>query len=442
MQIPLRIRLGLAFVLLLLAGWSIGLAQSGQVIPMPKFAVYDSNGDPCSGCKLYSYAAGTTTPQDTYTSSALSTPNANPVVMDSAGRATIFLSPSLSYKFTLKTSADVDIWTVDNVVGPFSGVITVSVGNTRGVQITRSGAASGLSIASTGGSGKTWGLESTTSGELKIQDDADGSPRFQLGSGDNASVVTTGTFTVSGGNLAITGTSPNTVSASTNGAIAWTVTNSSTGAAAYSAYNAVDSAGNTTRMLQLGSSFTSTGAYTQKGGLLQATGNGGLSLDASDAAGTMRFFTGGNTTARMTIDASGRFTQTSQPAFLAYNSASDLTVAGISTTLEFDTEVTDRAGNFAANTFTAPVTGDYLLCAESYIGNSSGSLFLSIVTSNRSYRIGISTSAVATVQGGCVMADMDASDTATVTATYTAGTADIYGGSVPLVTYFSGRLLG
>ena len=87
---------------------------TGNVIPDPIFTGIDANGNPISGGKLYAYAAGTTTPQDTYTSSALTSANPNPVVLDSAGRATIFLS-SDSYKFILKTSADVLVWEVDNV---------------------------------------------------------------------------------------------------------------------------------------------------------------------------------------------------------------------------------------------------------------------------------------------------------------------------------------
>jgi hypothetical protein len=86
----------------------------GNVIPDPIFTGLDSDGNPLNGGKLFAYEAGTSTPQDTYTSSVLTTPNANPVVLDSAGRATIFLS-SNSYKFILKTSADVTVWTVDNV---------------------------------------------------------------------------------------------------------------------------------------------------------------------------------------------------------------------------------------------------------------------------------------------------------------------------------------
>ena len=47
---------------------------------------FDSSGNPLTGGLLYSYAAGTTTPQATYTSSAGSTAHTNPIVLDAAGR--------------------------------------------------------------------------------------------------------------------------------------------------------------------------------------------------------------------------------------------------------------------------------------------------------------------------------------------------------------------
>lgn len=81
---------------------------------------FDSNGVPLSGGKLYTYAAGTTTPQATYTTVSGSTPHTNPVILDSAGRVSsggeIWLT-SQSYKFILKTSTDVLIATYDNITG-------------------------------------------------------------------------------------------------------------------------------------------------------------------------------------------------------------------------------------------------------------------------------------------------------------------------------------
>lgn len=81
---------------------------------------FDNNGQPLSGGKIYTYAAGTTTPQATYTSASGVTPHANPIVLDSTGRVPggeIWLTENVSYKFAIETSLAVLIGTYDNVVG-------------------------------------------------------------------------------------------------------------------------------------------------------------------------------------------------------------------------------------------------------------------------------------------------------------------------------------
>lgn len=80
---------------------------------------FDNNGVILSGGKLYTYAAGTSTPATTYTSSAGNVAHTNPIVLDSAGRvpSEIWLTSGSSYKFILKTSADVTIGTYDNITG-------------------------------------------------------------------------------------------------------------------------------------------------------------------------------------------------------------------------------------------------------------------------------------------------------------------------------------
>jgi hypothetical protein len=81
---------------------------------------FTNNGVPLAGGLIYTYAAGTTTPVATYTSSSGATPHANPIVLDSGGRVAsgeIWLTTTTVYKFVLKTSADVTIATYDNVGG-------------------------------------------------------------------------------------------------------------------------------------------------------------------------------------------------------------------------------------------------------------------------------------------------------------------------------------
>jgi hypothetical protein len=84
---------------------------------------FGNNGLPLAGGKLFSYAAGTTTPLATFTSISGATPHANPIILDSAGRvpSQVWLTAASAYKFTLKTSADVEIWTKDNISGIETG---------------------------------------------------------------------------------------------------------------------------------------------------------------------------------------------------------------------------------------------------------------------------------------------------------------------------------
>lgn len=82
----------------------------------PKFQMITSAGAPLSGGKLYTYESGTATNKATYSDRALTTPNANPVVLDTRGEATIYLGQG-AYKFILKDSTDVEIWTMDGIYG-------------------------------------------------------------------------------------------------------------------------------------------------------------------------------------------------------------------------------------------------------------------------------------------------------------------------------------
>lgn len=105
---------------------------TATIAPAPKHQFFTDAGAVAASYKLFTYLAGTTTKEATYTDSALSSANTNPIVLDSAGRATIFLSAT-SYKFVLAPSTDTDppaspVWTVDNVgaVPPTSVDVDVS----------------------------------------------------------------------------------------------------------------------------------------------------------------------------------------------------------------------------------------------------------------------------------------------------------------------------
>jgi hypothetical protein len=82
---------------------------------------FDNSGQVLTGGKLYTYLAGTTTPATTYTTNAGTTPNTNPIILDAAGRVPssgeIWVTAGVQYKFVLKDANDVQLWTVDNLVG-------------------------------------------------------------------------------------------------------------------------------------------------------------------------------------------------------------------------------------------------------------------------------------------------------------------------------------
>ena len=86
------------------------------ISPQPKLQFFDANGNPLVGGKLYTYAAGTTTPLTSYTSSTGGTANTNPVILDSRGEASVWLGDNL-YKFRLTSATDEAVWTADNLDG-------------------------------------------------------------------------------------------------------------------------------------------------------------------------------------------------------------------------------------------------------------------------------------------------------------------------------------
>lgn len=90
--------------------------------------LFDNNGNPLSGGKLFTYLAGTTTPIAVYTTEAANVAHPNPIVLDSAGRVPtgeIWLKKGDAqyYKFVVKTSADVLLNTYDYVPGTYNSQI-------------------------------------------------------------------------------------------------------------------------------------------------------------------------------------------------------------------------------------------------------------------------------------------------------------------------------
>jgi len=128
------------------------------VTPTAKTQFIDAAGAPLAGGKLYTYVAGTTTPQASYTDSTGATLNSNPVILDARGEANVWLGES-TYKFTLTDANDVEIWTVDYISAPTTALSPVLSGN---VTISTDSAGPALKVTQTG-----------TGDVMRVQDSAD-----------------------------------------------------------------------------------------------------------------------------------------------------------------------------------------------------------------------------------------------------------------------------
>jgi hypothetical protein len=126
--------------------------------PVAKMQFIDAAGVPLAGGLLYTYAAGTTDLQATYTDSTGATPNTNPIVMDSRGEANVWLG-SATYKFKLCDADNNELWTVDNISAPTASLSPVLSGN---VTIDSDSSGPALKITQTG-----------TGPVLRVQDSID-----------------------------------------------------------------------------------------------------------------------------------------------------------------------------------------------------------------------------------------------------------------------------
>lgn len=101
---------------------------------------FDNQGRVLAGGKLYSYRAGSTTPTDTWTTPTQTTRNANPIILDSAGRPPneVWLAAGVNnYKFVLTDSDGFTLGSWDNISainGPQATTLLEWVAN--GFQIT------------------------------------------------------------------------------------------------------------------------------------------------------------------------------------------------------------------------------------------------------------------------------------------------------------------
>lgn len=139
---------------------------------------------PLAGGLLYTYQAGSTTPLATYTSNAGTIACPNPIVLGVNGIAPteIWLNSTYSYKFVLATSANITLYTYDNIAGIPSSASLVNVPS--GAILVWSGAVSAVPAG--------YVLCNGTNGTPNLQDS------FVVGSGNTYSVNAAGGFVSSG----------------------------------------------------------------------------------------------------------------------------------------------------------------------------------------------------------------------------------------------------
>ena len=102
--------------------------------------LFDNNGNPLAGGKIYTYSAGTTTPAATYTSASGAIAHSNPIVLDGAGRVPsgeIWLTDGIQYKFVVEDAASNLIGTYDNLSGINSNFVNFT--NEQEIQTATAG---------------------------------------------------------------------------------------------------------------------------------------------------------------------------------------------------------------------------------------------------------------------------------------------------------------
>lgn len=110
-----------------------------NIAPSARQQFEDANGNPIVGGKLFTYIAGSTTKQPTFTDSTGGSANTNPIILDASGRTPsgLWLTESVSYKFVLAPATDTDpptspIWTEDGITGVNdSNAVTLSQWQTQ-----------------------------------------------------------------------------------------------------------------------------------------------------------------------------------------------------------------------------------------------------------------------------------------------------------------------
>ena len=255
----------------------------------------DDDGTPLDSGLLYTYDSGTTTPRTSYADQGGASPNANPIVLDSAGRCNLWLTPDVEYRLLLKRADATTVFTRDDVAGS-----QIPGGSSGGVQYNNGGALAGDadfmwnsttnvmtlgSVATPASIKGTAGTASEAGAALSIAAGAGGSAAGVGGTLSLAGGAASAT-NVAGGQLTLAGGAGNGTAA--GGAMTYT------GGAGGATGNggAVTVQGGAA-----GATSGNGGAVTVQGGTVTTSGDGGsVNITASAGVGTNK--PGGNVVIR------------------------------------------------------------------------------------------------------------------------------------------------
>lgn len=86
-------------------------------VVFPRVQFFANNGRPLIGGRIHTYVAGSSTRAPTYKDAARAQPNANPIILDGRGEASIYLDIGVEYKFVVEDSKGALLLTQEPVYG-------------------------------------------------------------------------------------------------------------------------------------------------------------------------------------------------------------------------------------------------------------------------------------------------------------------------------------
>lgn len=102
------------------------MSTTYTLLLQPRFRSLLADGTPNAGGRVYTYAAGTTTPLASYANATCTASNTNPVILDASGEADIWIPGP--YKLVVQDANGVQLYSADNLYG-------LTGGTTAGLQL-------------------------------------------------------------------------------------------------------------------------------------------------------------------------------------------------------------------------------------------------------------------------------------------------------------------